>query len=148
MRTLSLIVMLFFTTSFYSPSYAIAAAKKVAIISSSDVETLTLDQLKNVYSLKQKLLPNAAPVKLVQLPLNNKTTQEFTRYLFELYPYQLQRIWDRQVFSGRARAPKILDTESKVFAHLATSSNTIAYVSANSALFIEYKGKVNVLAVF
>jgi len=147
-RTFSLLFLLFFAASAWSPSHAIAAAKRVAIIASSDVTPLNMDQLKNVYSLKQKLLPNQAPIKLVQLPLNNKVTQDFTRHLFELYPYQLQRIWDRQVYSGRARAPKLIETEGKVFAHLSTSSNTIAYVSANSALFIEYKGKINVLATF
>lgn len=148
MRTLSLIFLLFFTASAWSPSYAIAAARSVAIISSTDVTSLNMDQLKNVYSLKQKLLPNNAPVKLVHLPLDDKVTQAFSRQLFELYPYQLQRIWDRQVFSGRARAPKTIDSESKVFAHVSTSSGTIAYVSANSALFLEYKGKVNVLTTF
>lgn len=148
MRTFSLIILLFFAASTCSPSHAIAAASRVAIIASSDVKPLTMDQLKNVYSLKQKLLPNKAPVKLVQQPLNTKVSQDFTRHLFEIYPYQLQRMWDRQVFSGRARAPKVIDTEGKIFAHLATSSNTIAYVSANSALFLEYKGKINVLATF
>lgn len=148
MRTFSLILLLFFTTSVWSPSYAIAGAKKVAIIASSDVTALSMDQLKNVYSLKQKLLPNNAPVKLVHLPLDNKVSQDFSRQLFELFPYQLQRIWDRQVFSGRARAPKTIDSEGKVFAYVSTSSSTIAYVSANSALFLEYKGKVNVLATF
>ncbi len=148
MRTLSLIVLLFFTTSTWSSSYALATVKNVAIIASSDVTSLNMDQLKNVYSLKQKLLPNNAPVKLVHLPLDNEVTQAFSHHLFELYPYQLQRIWDRQVFSGRARAPKNISSESKVFAHVSTNSNTIAYVSADSALFLEYKGKVNVLTTF
>lgn len=148
MRTFSLIFFLLFAASTCSPSHAIAAASRVAIIASSDVKPLTMDQLKNVYSLKQKFLPNKAPVKLVQQPLNTQVSQDFTRHLFEIYPYQLQRIWDRQVFSGRARAPKVIDTEGKIFAHIATNSNTIAYVSANSALFLEYKGKINVLATF
>ena len=153
MRVLSLIILLFFASGVCSSSSAIAATKitatkKVAIIASTDVDKLSLEQLKNIYSLKQKLLPNDAQVKLIQLPLNSKTTQEFTRQLFELYPYQVQRLWDRLVFSGRARAPLIMDSESKVFAHLSTSSSTIAYVSANSSLFVEYKGKVNVIATF
>lgn len=147
MRVFSVLVLLAVSLLGCGPSHALAA-DKVAIIASSDVEHLTVNQLKNVYSLKQKLLPNSAPVRLVHLPLDSKVTQEFSRQMFELYPYQLQRLWDRQVFSGRARAPKTIHSESQVFAYLSSSSNTIAYVSADSSLFSEYQGKINVLATF
>ena len=136
----------------HNPSYANSTffdkSAQVAVVTSSNLSVLTEQQIRSYFTLKQKLLPNKQKVRLVHLPLSNDISKQFTRKLFELYPYQLQRLWDRQVYSGKARPPKTVDDELLVLNYLVNNDNTIGYISAQSPLIAEFKGKINVIAVY
>lgn len=121
---------------------------KVAIISSIDTAPLNAQQIRNLFSLKKKLLPNNLRAELIRLPLDHHASKLLCQNLYQLYPYQIQRQWDRRIFSGKATAPKQVTTESEVVQMVRTRENSLGYISANSPLLIEYKGQFNVIAVY
>lgn len=121
---------------------------KVAIISSIDTAPLNAQQIRNLFSLKKKLLPNNLRAELIRLPLDHHASKLLCQNLYQLYPYQIQRQWDRRIFSGKAIAPKQAITESEVVQMVRTRKNSLGYISANSPLLIEYKGQFNVIAVY
>lgn len=146
MKIICSILLLF--CSFNASGIEAKITKKIAIISSKNIAALSEQQVRNFFSLKKKLLPNNIRVALVRLPLSHAATKSLCHNLYDLYPYQLQRQWDRQVFSGKAKAPQQVDNESEVFKLIMTYPNSLGYVSANSPLLAKYKGQVHVVAVY
>lgn len=146
MKSLSCILILLF--SFNAFGFETPPDNKIAIISSVNITALSAQQIRNLYSLKKKLLPNNIRASLIRLPLSHTSTKAFCHNFYGLYPYQLQRLWDRQVFSGKAIAPKQVDNELEVIKLIISSPNSLGYISAHSPLLQEYGGQLNVIAVY
>ncbi|WP_085296883.1 hypothetical protein [Cognaticolwellia mytili] len=146
MKIISFILLLFYSLN--ASSIEIKVDSKIAIISSVNIVALNERQIRNLFSLKKKLLPNNTRAVLVRLPFSHDVSKIFCQNIYELYPYQLQRQWDRLVFSGKATAPKQANSESEVIKLVASYPNALGYISANSPLLTEYKGQINVVAVY
>jgi hypothetical protein len=146
MKLISCILLLF--CSFNISSVEVRPENKIAIISNVNIVALNEQQIRNLFSLKKKLLPNNIRAVLVRLPFSHEASKIFCQNIYDLYPYQLQRQWDRLVFSGKATAPKQADSESDVIKLVASYPNSLGYISASSPLLIEYKGQINVVAVY
>lgn len=146
MKIFSYILLIFCTYDTVARESALD--NKVAIISSIDTAPLNAQQIRNLFSLKKRLLPNNLRAELIRLPLDHQASKLLCQNLYQLYPYQIQRQWDRRIFSGKAIAPKQAITESEVVQMVRTRKNSLGYISANSPLLIEYKGQFNVIAVY
>ena len=120
-------------------------ASDVLVIASPNVALLTHQQIKSLFSLQQKMLPNNQRVNLIHLPMSDETSFVFARHLFDFYPYQLQRLWDRQIYSGRAVSPKEMSDEKQVFEHIRSTLNTVGYVAAKSPLLEVYAKEVKII---
>lgn len=131
-------------------SVAVASnqVQTVKIIAGSSITSASEMQLQRYFSLRQKLLPNNNPVTLVRLPMDDNVTTQFTSRVFDVYPYQLQRIWDRQVYSGKANAPEAVQSEQELIGIIAITPNSLGYISASTPIPDQLKGKVNVIAVY
>lgn len=105
--------------------------KTLVIVTSKSNQSMTLQDVKRLYSLKQKFLPNNKRAKLTMLPIDEVTTLEFSQSLYGLYPYQLQRIWDRAVFSGRGKAPTIKETKQNMLSFITQNDDALGYMSVD-----------------
>lgn len=120
----------------------------IVIIANKHIASLSQQQVYRLFSLRQKLLPNNIPVKLVVQPLSAPITQHFTHKVFDLYPYQLKRMWDRQVFSGKAESPKVIQSETELIEFIIGTPNALGYVSNSSELLSKYQGEINVITFY
>lgn len=120
----------------------------IAIVANNKVDTLTNQQIYRLFSLRQKLLPSNVPVRLVIQPLSNPITQDFTQQVFDLYPYQLKRLWDRQVFSGKANLPKVIKDETELINFIIQTPHSLGYISNNPELLLKYQGELNVITLY
>jgi hypothetical protein len=48
----------------------------------------------------------------------------------QLFPYQLRRAWDRQLFSGTGQAPTVVADEQEMLRRVAATPGAIGYASA------------------
>lgn len=118
------------------------------VIGGTNLAKLTQEQLLRCFSLRQRLSPANRPISLVRLPLSDSTTQRFSKSLFQLYPYQLQRIWDRQIYSGKAKAPVTVESEQAMLAVVASEPDALGYISKSTSIPDDLKGKIHVLAIY
>lgn len=123
------------------------SSQSLVIVTSKSNESLTLQDVKRLYSLKQKFLPNNKRAKLIMLPLDEATTLQFSQNLYGLYPYQLQRIWDRAVFSGRGKAPTIKENTLDMLSFIDENNDALGYMIVNEAQKTRMEESYHVLSL-
>jgi len=128
-------------------SSALASDKKLVILASDNIESISLDVISNLYSFRQKLMPNNQRAQLTSLPINSEDTIGFTKKFFNYYPYQLKRIWDQAIFSGKARRPKQFDSTEDLLDFIKNHDNAIGYLIIETTELKQLKETYNVIAI-
>lgn len=121
---------------------------QILIIAGSAVELIDNSQVQRYFTLQQKLLPNNKLISLIRLPMDDATTAEFTGRVFNYYPYQLQRIWDRQIYSGKAKPLIVVNNEDELIRRVASTPNALGYISISTPIPEELKGMINVVTSY
>ncbi|WP_296804873.1 hypothetical protein [Thiocapsa sp.] len=91
------------------------------------VESLTRNEARLFFTMRLKNWPNGTLVKVFVLPDNNALHNRFSNEILGLYPYQLRRVWDRQIFSGTGQAPTTVSSEQEMLDRIATTPGAIGY---------------------
>lgn len=91
---------------------------------------LTERQIKTIFSLKQKSWPNGSPIQIVVLPQNDILHERFCLDTLDLFPYQLNRIWERQIYTGNAIAPIVARSRKQLLDYVLTHPNAIGYIDS------------------
>jgi hypothetical protein len=126
---------------------ALAEEKKLIILASDNIESISLDTISNLYAFRQKLMPNSQRAQLTSLPLSSEDTIGFTQKFFNYYPYQLKRIWDQAIFSGKARRPKQFDNKDDLLDFIKSNDNAIGYLIIEKSALHQVKEAYNVIAI-
>lgn len=126
---------------------ALADEKKLIILASDNIESISLDTISNLYAFRQKLMPNSQRAQLTSLPLNSADTIGFTQKFFNYYPYQLKRIWDQAIFSGKARRPKQFDNTDDLLDFIKSNNNAIGYLIIEKSELRQLEEAYNVIAI-
>jgi hypothetical protein len=122
--------------------------QQVVFISHPQNNSITLSDIKRLYSLSRKLLPNGDRAALAVLPLKNKESVNAFRFLLGLYPYQLQRKWDRAVFSGKGSQPDVFADSAALVEYVQNNKGAIGYVLvADNKELITLQEAVHVIAI-
>lgn len=102
----------------------------MSVISHSSVEvtSLTTSQLRRIYSMRQVRWPNNHPIKVFSLASQHTLHQRFTKESLRLFPYQLDRIWNKLTFSGLGVAPTIVKSQKELLHAVRTTPGAIGYV--------------------
>jgi|TARA_B100000780_G_scaffold275731_1_gene242934 ABC-type phosphate transport system substrate-binding protein len=102
----------------------------VVVNQSVDITTLSPAQLRMIFAGRTQFWPDGSRIRVFVLPPKNDTHQLFCRHLLNIYPYQLERIWQRVVYSGQGEAPKIIDTAQAMQDAIGKTPGAIGYLSA------------------
>lgn len=90
---------------------------------------LSTGQIRAIFSMKQNSWPNGQPIRVYVLDKDNSLHKSFCTSVLGLFPYQLERIWNRLVFSGVAEFPNVVSTEAEMVYKLTTEPGAIGYAS-------------------
>ncbi len=77
--------------------------------------------------MRLKNWPDGTLVKVFVLPDNHDLHSRFANEVLGLYPYQLRRVWDRQIFSGTGQAPITASSEQEILDRIAATPGAIGY---------------------
>ncbi|MCG7947453.1 MAG: hypothetical protein N0C84_14020, partial [Candidatus Thiodiazotropha taylori] len=61
----------------------------------------------------------------------DKTSQhaDFSKHVLGVFPHQLRRAWNRQIFSGMGQAPMKVNTEAEMLEQIENTPGAIGYLS-------------------
>lgn len=107
----------------------VTAVPAQEIITNPDLAETDLSKNEAVLYFTRRL-PTWSDGKVVQvfvLPDDHPLHKAFTKRVLGLFPYQLRRVWDRQLFSGTGQVPIMVDDEEEMIRRVPTTPGAIGY---------------------
>ena len=103
-----------------------------ALVAHPDVakKELTLNTARLVFSMQMPQWSDGTEVHVFVLPDDHQRHRDFAKNLLNLYPRQLRRVWDRQLYSGTGQPPETVDSESEMRQKVAATPGAIGYLSS------------------
>jgi len=120
------------------------AAVGVTVIShhSVDVKSLTTSQLRRIYTMRQLQWPSSVRIKVYVLPSSHLIHKNFCKESLRIFPYQLDRIWNKLTFSGLGVAPTVVNNHEELLRVVSTTPGAIGYIDN-----VNKEGHVNVIEI-
>ncbi|BBP45457.1 hypothetical protein THMIRHAS_08300 [Thiosulfatimonas sediminis] len=90
------------------------------------------DLLDKIFSAKVQSWPDGQPIKIFTLPNQSKTHKQFVEEILHSNVFEMQRIWNRLIFSGRGVAPLELKNEVEMIKTVRKTAGSIGYISKDN----------------
>jgi ABC-type phosphate transport system substrate-binding protein len=122
------------------------AAHSINIIThpSVNVDTLTTAQLRRIYSMRQTLWADHSAIVVFVLPSKHKLHRAFAKKILRMFPYQLDRIWNKLTYSGVGAVPIVVDSPQALLNAVVATPGAIGYMeddlNKNKLHIIKIKG--------
>jgi ABC-type phosphate transport system substrate-binding protein len=108
-------------------SRAVHAVDVIAHPSVSE-STLTISQLRRIYTMRQTQWPDGQRITVFVLPRHHVLHIQFSKELLEMYPYQLDRIWNKLTYSGLGVAPITVISQIELIDAVKNTPGSIGYI--------------------
>lgn len=105
-----------------------AVAQHIIVNDGVDLRTIDRNRARLIFTARITQWPDHKPVKVFVLPDDAPLHQDFAKGVLEVYPYQLRRNWDRQVFSGTGQAPVQVSSEQEMIERVGSTLGAIGYI--------------------
>jgi len=106
----------------------ISSAHILIIHPENNTEELSRNKLRSIFAMRTHQWSDGTPLHVFVLVDNASTHISFCKQVLGMFPYQLRRIWDRQVFSGTGTAPIMVNSEQEMLEKVARTKGGIGYV--------------------
>ena len=105
----------------------------VIVNSSVPVDAIDLATLRGIFGMNLKTWNDKTPVHVFVFPSDSRAHELFCRDFLGLYPYQLERSWDRQLFAGLGTHPTVVGSRAEMIEKIRTVPGAIGYVENTSS---------------
>jgi len=115
-----------------------AEISAIAHPSAAELELSKLE-LRRIFSKRVTSWPNGQPIVVFVLPSNHPIHQRFSKEVLKIFPYQLDRIWNKITYSGVGTAPVVIDNYELLIKEIKKTPGAIGYgeaVSQNGGLHV------------
>ncbi|MET0026757.1 MAG: substrate-binding domain-containing protein [Candidatus Thiodiazotropha sp.] len=94
-----------------------------------DFENISKNTLRSIFSMRMTQWPDGTPIRVFVMGDKSALHMDFTKQVLGVFPHQLRRAWDRQIYSGMGQAPIKVETEQEMLQQIATTPGAIGYLS-------------------
>lgn len=117
----------------YCLLFATHSVAQVAVIAQSQNTTteLSRNNLRAIFAMRTTEWPDGSAIHVFVLEDKSTTHIAFCKDILAMFPYQLRRVWDRQLFSGTGSAPTIVKSEQEMQIRVAETQGAIGYILAD-----------------
>ena len=105
------------------------AGARIIVNPDVDVDMLSKNAASAIFGMRLRVWSDGQPIKVYVLGDRHPTHIDVAKKILAIFPHQLRRAWDRQVFSGTGQAPIKVDTEIEMRSAVATTPGAIGYLS-------------------
>lgn len=89
---------------------------------------LSRNTLRAMFAMRTPQWSDGTPVQVFVLKDSDPVHTSFCKHILGMFPYQLRRVWDRQVFSGTGIAPITVRDEQEMRERVAQTEGSIGYI--------------------
>lgn len=109
-------------------------AEVVPVVSSkSPIETLSVDQLNNIFLGKENRFPNGEVAVPVDHPEGSSVRDEFYSRFFGRTSKQIKSYWSKLIFTGKGQPPHVLRPQERLKKLVAENPSYIGYMNRTDA---------------
>lgn len=124
-RLCSLVVcVLFVTAVFMADCYAVQVVGNVSVPD----QTLQRPAAWAMFSMRLRTWSDGSSARVFVLNDSALLHAEFTKKIFNTFPYQLRQAWDRLVFSGTGQAPQEVSSIDEMYDKILSTPGAIGYL--------------------
>ncbi|WJG09517.1 substrate-binding domain-containing protein [Aliiglaciecola sp. LCG003] len=118
-----LIWMTFLTTTSF------ADEQNVTVLVHPSVSTVQLTdaQLRKIFSMRQTVWPNGTPIVVFVRGPQTPAHSILCKEVLKMFPYQVERIWNKLAYSGLGDKPTEVESESEMLNKLSSTPGAIGY---------------------
>ena len=129
LRNLILTVLLMFSCA----PFAFAQQANVVVVANISVESHSLSpsQLRSIFSMRQNTWPDGQPIKVYVFTRDSTAHDAFCKQILKMFPYQVERIWNKLTYSGLGELPIRVETESEMLSRIESEPGAIGYTLAS-----------------
>ena len=132
MIQLALIPLLVACSVFFSLAHA--QTQNIIINQSVPDQKITATQLRSIFSMKRRNWNDGEAITVVVLNDTNPSHIKFCKQVLNVYPHQMRRLWDRQVYSGTGQAPIEVSSEEEMKQLIASTPGAIGYIMSDTLI--------------
>lgn len=132
-------------TLFFIASMVVSGATSAdiaIIVNPANTAEISTDDIKSLFSGRQKSFSNGKTALLLSLEEDNPTRSEFHDAVLGKSDAQMKAYWSKLLFTGKGTPPKETSV-AEMLELIADNPNTIGYIDAASV-----NGNVKVIATF
>ncbi|MES9834628.1 MAG: substrate-binding domain-containing protein [Candidatus Thiodiazotropha sp. LLP2] len=106
-------------------------ASSVDLVANRDIdsEIVSRNTLRSIFSMRTTQWPNGTPIRVFVMGDKTSLHAEFTKHILGVFPHQLRRAWNRQIYSGMGQAPIKVQSETEMLKQIENTSGAIGYLS-------------------
>ena len=119
-------ILLFATLTVFS--YTVAAEMVVILHPKVDVESMNSQTLGRIYAMQVKNWKDGQPIKVFTYSTQKDVSRQFIISNIKMQPHQLERLWNRLIFTGIGRTPTVVSSSKEMIEKVKTTPGAIGYV--------------------
>ncbi len=103
-------------------------AQEIVVHSSVLQEDISRNTLRAIFGMRHRKWADGVPIKVFVLRDDVSLHISFSKSILHVFPYQLRRAWDRQVYSGTGQAPNEVKSIEEMRKKIAETPGAIGYL--------------------
>jgi len=108
-------------------------AAEVIVHRSVAEDAFTLNVVRLIFTMRLLQWRDGTRVKVFVLPDAHPLHREFAKQSLDLYPRQLRRVWDRNLYSGSGPVPVEISSVDEMARLVASTPGAIGYLADGQA---------------
>lgn len=111
--------------------FAAVQAGAVELVVNADVpqQSLSRSLVRSIFSMRMTSWSNGMPIRVFVLGDKDEVHATFSKRILGVFPHQLRRAWNRQIFSGTGQAPEKVESEQEMRDKVSQTPGAIGYLS-------------------
>lgn len=101
---------------------------QVVVNPSVEPKNISIEQIRRIFSMRQTSWPDEQKITVYVLSNQHPTHQVFSTKVLRMFPYQLNRIWNKLVYSGLGEGPIKVQSEMEMIERVSQKPGAIGYV--------------------
>lgn len=102
-----------------------------------------MEQVRRIFSMRQSNWKDGQVITVFVLANNHEIHKAFTTQILGLFPYQLERVWNKLIYSGLGEEPIKVKDETEMIERIKNKPGAIGYIK-QGAMFDGVK-KLNIV---
>ncbi len=85
--------------------------------------------VRSIFTMRLTSWPNGMPIRVFVLGDKDELHTLFSKRILGVFPHQLRRAWNRQIFSGTGQAPEKVENVREMLEKVSQVPGAIGYLS-------------------